>query len=742
MRKPAGIDVNLKLAGYRVWQWLKTGKLWKRTFSSKCLLTWLTASVLCLGLLIAYKCSGNSHGPSPLPVPATTVTGTLELVAGNCDGPGSRDGIGPTAQFSDGNNFHGHSYLGMTTDSAGNIYVGDVGNHTIRKITPAGVVTTIAGTPDIKGSADGVGQAAQFNYPTGVARDKKGNLYVADTINSTIRKITSAGVVTTLAGTAGQNGSVDGVGPTARFHYPRGIVIDSASSLYVADTLNGTIRKITPEGNVTTYAGDAHKYGSADGAVRTALFRGMTGLAIDAADNLYVADSMNNTIRKITPAGIVSTLAGLAGKSGDNDGSGQAASFSTPTSITVDVAGNLYVADHGNSQIRKITPKGMVTTRAGTKDPRGGSNDGPVSTAKFRFLTGITIDASGNLYVFDGNAVIRKISPAGMVSTLAGKVRRGGSNDGTGDAAQFDTPEGIVADAAGNMYVADTGNHTIRKITPAGIVTTLAGTAGKKGSSDDKGAFASFYYPNGITMDSNGNLYVFDAYGTIRKVTPDGVTSTLAGSVMVGGNYDSPTNLAQFGESGSIMIDTTGTLYVSDTSNNTIRKITPDGVVSTLFGNPGKRAAGYSNGVGWTVLFDTPRGITIDAEGNLYVADSSNNVIRKITRRGFVSTLAGKYVAGEYINRDGTGSEARFWHPAGITIDKRGNLYVADMFNHTIRKITHDGVVTTIAGLPGQEGIRPGKLPGGLDRPSALTYIEPDTLAITSGNSILKLTLR
>ncbi|MEO6875121.1 MAG: FG-GAP-like repeat-containing protein [Opitutaceae bacterium] len=322
--------------------------------------------------------------------------------------------------------------------------------------------TTLAGTAGSNGSIDATGSAARFFRPYGLAVDAVGSVYVADTYNSTIRKITSDGVVTTFAGTAGSPGSTDATGSAARFDLPGGVALDSNGNVYVADTYNSTIRKITPAGVTTTFAGLAGSPGSADGTGSAARFNNPIGLASDTSDNIYVADTVNDTIRKITSAGVVSTLAGTAGSAGSTDATGSAARFYQPYGVAVDGAGNVYVADTNNSTIRKITS-------------------------------------------------------AGVVSTLAGTASSTGSLDATGSAARFNNPFSVAVDGSGNVYVADTTNSTVRKITTEGVVTTLAGSAGFIGSTDAAGSAARFNYLGGIAVNGSGVLYVADSFNYIIR---------------------------------------------------------------------------------------------------------------------------------------------------------------------------------------------------------------------------------
>ncbi len=447
--------------------------------------------------------------------------------------------------------------------------------------------STLAGNAGY-GWVDGAGVDARFNFPEGVAADALGNVYVADTQNSVVRRIDAAGAVTTLAGAAGTAGAGDGLGAEARFAYPQGLALGADGNLYVADTGNSTVRRVTPEGTVTTVAGWPGVIGSADGTNSAVGFNLPCGIAADAGGRLYVADTGNSTVRMLEPSGanwIVTTLAGSHKLSGFVDGANQNALFFQPWGIAADTNGNLYVADTGNIALRKVAASGTnwVTTTLW----QGG------------FLGGAAVDGAGNLYVVDsGDDVILKVAGSGpnwASTVLAGSVGVAGSADGSAgtDAALFDYPRGIAASAYGLLCVADSLNNTIRQVTAAGEVSTLAGAAGGQGNADGAADQARFNGPLGLAADAQRNV------------------------------------------------------YVADSRNNAIRCVSPSGFVTTLAGAPGG-VAGSVDGAGRNAAFDLPAAVAVDAATNVYVADSGNNEIRKLAWAGtnwWVTTLAGR--AGE-----------------------------------------------------------------------------------------------
>lgn len=311
--------------------------------------------------------------------------------------------------------------------------------------TNGGVVSTLAG--QYLGFQNGTGTAAWFNAPLGVAVDSTGNIYVADSNNNMIREIGPGGVVSTFAGQAGVTGSTNGPASITSFNNPLGVAVDSSGNIFVTDSGNNLIRKISPEGVVTSFAHVGNL---------------CAGIAVDSSGNVYVTEENGDAIDKITPGGVVTTLAGSRGHHGSANGTGTAASFNQPMGVAADSSGNVYVADAGNNLIREISPGGVVTTLAGSG--AFGSTNGTGTAASFASPEGVAVDFCGNVYVCDSsNNLIREITPSGEVSTLAGSGSLGTAN-GTGSAASFGGPWGIVVNSSETIYVADTNNELIREI--------------------------------------------------------------------------------------------------------------------------------------------------------------------------------------------------------------------------------------------------------------------------------------
>ena len=589
---------------------------------------------------------------------------------------GKADGSGSAAGF--------YLPLGLAVDAKGNVFIADTENHLIRKVTPKGGVTTLAGSG--QGYGNGKGRKAMFSRPSAVATKGSKYVYVADSANHVIRRIRSSGAVELIAGAPLEPGSADGKRSKARFSFPSGIAVKSDGTVYVADTGNHTIRKISAAGRVTTLAGVVGQSGGKDGTGAAARFNEPRQLALDAKGNLYVTDG--TALRKVTPSGKVSTLA---------------TDFSSLGGVCVTPKGEIFVSDANASVVALVKSAGAVEFVAGS-EWQAGTQNGVGSSARF--------DAPGQLawngplkslvLVDTRNHLVRKVSPARKVTTLAGRAGRGAA-DGTGSKAQFDSPMGITV-KKGNVYVADAGNHIIRSITAKGKVKTWSGTQGEVGNENGKRGVGTMYFPNSLVFASNGSGYVADASCRVRKISASGVTSSFVGQPQFSGFKNGKGIDALFTTPHGLAIDKKGNIYVTDTDNHVIRKVTPSGKVTTFAGTPG--VAGDKNGSRANALFNQPWGIAIDAEQNLYVSDFGSHTIRKISIKDRVSTFAG--AANEIGNTDGQGSVARFVGPRGIALDKRGNLYVCDSGNGVIRRIAITGSVTTIAGLAGEAGDQDG----------------------------------
>jgi uncharacterized protein (TIGR03437 family) len=572
-------------------------------------------------------------------------SGIITTVAGTGHGGFSGDG-GPAISA------WLNTPYGLAADRAGNLYIADLGNARIRKVGTDGIIKTIAGGGKRPGSA-GDGQPATdiaLKQPRNVAIDPSGNIYFSDFGDNRIYQITPAGTLLRIAGN-GQAGSAGDNGPAldASLNSPAGLATDSLGAVYVADAGNGRVRKIY-RGVITTY-----------GSIPVTI---PTGVALDTDGTLYVADSAGFVFR-VTPALQMTTLTQPA------------------RDVALDAAGNLYVA-HG-SLVYKRPKFGNVAVFAGNGLAFHYSGDGgPALNARFYSPRAIARDSGGNLYVADtGNSLIRKISADLSVRTIAGLGTAGFSGDGKAAVnAQLNSPGGIAVDVAGNIYIADTGNQRIRRIDPNGVITTVAGTGTAQYSGDGApGVLAALNTPSGLAVDSSANLYLADTGNhAVRKLGADGNISTVAGNGTHGfsGDGGSPAS-ALLDSPSSVAVDRDGNLFVADAGNHRIRRISPDNSLgpATISTVPDPNAA----------LWRTPAGIAVDAGGNLYVSDQDDQRVFRVESNGRVTTIAGTGSAG-FSGEFGLPLETMLSGPQGLAVDASGNIYICDTGNNRIRKLT------------------------------------------------------
>jgi sugar lactone lactonase YvrE len=590
---------------------------------------------------------------------------------------------------------------GIAVDSEGNIFISHRSKNRIRKIDKKGIITTVAGNGEAGFSGDG-GPAlgASLNNPAGLTFDKKGNLYIADRNNHRIRKVSSQGIITTVAGNgvADFDGD-DGPATEASLNLPSDVACDAQGNLYISDRSSHRIRKVDSHGIITTFAGlGVPWFGGDNDLALDAFLKFPFGIALDQQGNLYIADRGNNQIRKVDNDGIITTVAGdgLFASRGDQ-GPATQANLAYPTDVVVDKKGNLYIADRNNSLVRKVTPLGIISTIAGTGETHFNGDQGLATQTNLDlpFALALSPDEE-NLYIVDRSHFrIRKLNFQNQrMETIAGNGKNLNKGDqGYALGATLESPSGLIMDKEGNLIVADQMHNEIRKINSSGFITKFAGT-NKPGNSGDGGPAkkAALYWPSAMTLDPNNNVFIVTRSGNgwkIRKIDPQGNITWFAGDSLLGSKGDGgPARKASFYAIRDIAVDPQGNVFVADASNPFIRKIDPQGIIT--------RVAEKN----WSALADgsiRPNGIVLDSSGNIYVSDIGSSKVRKIMKNGEVVTIAG---TGDF---EDTGNEgpallAGIRSPGDLAFSPSGELYIAEERAHGIRKIDKDGNIHQVAG--------------------------------------------
>jgi sugar lactone lactonase YvrE len=634
-------------------------------------------------------------------------SGTLTVLAGS--GAQGFGGDGVTGGAGNANLYHPY---GLAADSSGNVYFADQGNCVVRKVDTTNTITTIAGIGNSCGySGDsGKGTAAQLYYPGGVALDTSGNLFISDVYNCRIRKLVlSTDTITTFAGngTCGFTGDA-GAATAAEVYYAYGVAADSNGNVFIADTNNYRIREVTKsDGKINTIAGTGTAgFGGDGGKALSAEIYNVYGLAVDSTGKtVTIADYNNQRIRQFTVGGNITTVAGTgtAGFTGDG-AAATSAELYYPQGVGVSGT-KVYVADSDNYRIRLFTVGGNINTVAGNGSynlPTLLSGMPPQGVVLY-YPFGVNVDSSGNVFANDTyDYMVRElVKSSDLVNFFAGTGTGGFTGDGgLATKAELNYNDGVAEDSKGNIYIADTNNCAIRMVNTAGNISTFAGIGQRCAYTGDGGpaTSAELYYPSGVAVDSKDNVYIADTYNQVIREVTSGTINTIAGIGSRGGysgDGGSATSSQLYYPYG-VSVDGSGNVFIADTYNCRIREVSiATGVISTVAGTGSCTYTG--DGPATEEAVNNPQGIRVDANANLFIADTNNQRLRWVSAGGVMTTFAGTATAG-YLGDGGVATSAELYYPTGITEDSSGNFLVADQYNFRIRGISAFAALSTAPG--------------------------------------------
>ncbi len=598
----------------------------------------------------------------------------------------------------------------VATDTSGNLYFGSL--HSIFKVDASGTLTRIAGSGRAGNAGDGgPALAARLGYPTGIAVDGSGVVYFADRDYGTIRKITPDGKIQRVAGD-GQQGYLGDNGPavTGRLDHPNGLAVDSSGNLYVADTGNSVIRRIDSFGIITTWAGNLDRSYTGDGGPAwLASLNGPEGVAVDGSGFVYIADTFNHSIRRVAGDGTITTFAGsgLPGAIGD-DGPAVNARFFLPTDVAAGPSETIYIADLGNSRIRAVHD-GILNTVVGSPIGSEAVEGRLALTVRLAGPTGVAVDSAGVVYFAEGSIGsgsglqigdfrVWKVTTDQVLMNAAGNGVANYSGDGgPASRAQLSTPAGVATDTAGNIYFADSQNHRVRRISPAGVIDTIAGT-GERGFSGDGGPAtqAALNTPMGVAVGPGGSVYIADSGNNRIRVVADGTIATIVGNGNAGLYGDGGQALAAaLHVPQGLVVDSNYNMYIADTLNHSVRRVSPDGIIDSITGN----RPGFSgdDGPSRDALVNFPTSVALDGANNLYIVDQGNRRVRRISATtGVITTVAGS--DSPFLGDGGMAAFARLDKPQSVAVDGLGNVYITDSVQNRIRKVDSSGGISTVAG--------------------------------------------
>ena len=628
------------------------------------------------------KATSISPGVTPAGQPAMTSPGTLSVLAGR---RAYNLGPGPATRASLDNP------SGVAVDTHGDLFIADEYDNVVEKVTPAGRLSVVAGVARKSGPpTPGLATSSDLDSPSGVAVDAHGDLFIADQGNHVVEEVTPAGRLSVLAGDGQQGPPKPGPANSSKLYGPSGVAVDTHGDLFIADPVNQVVEEVTPAGRLSVVAGEGQLGSPTPGPANSSKLGSPYGVAVDNGD-LFIADEYDNVVEKVSPAGTLSVVAGVVGNGNGGPptpGPARTSELDSPSGVAVDDHGDLFIADTDNQVVEEVTSAGRLAVAAGNV-AQGPPTPGPATSSKLDTPSGVAVDAQGDLFIADwDNDVVEEVTPAGKLSVVAGDGRFDAPpTPGPADSSTL-VPLGVAVDAHGDLFIADYWNNVVEEVSPAGRLSIVAGDGNVGRPTLGPANSSRLDAPEGVAVDAHGDLFIADYWNNVvEEVSPAGRLSVVAGDGQLGSPTPGPATSSKLDNPSGVAVGTHGDLFIADRGNNVVEKVTASGTLSVVAGVVGNGNGGPPTpGPARSSELDNPSGVAVDAHGDLFIADTDNQVVEEVTPAGRLSVVAGGTREGAPTPGPATRSGLSF--PVGVAVDAHGDLFIADQGNNDVEKVT------------------------------------------------------
>ncbi len=601
---------------------------------------------------------------------------------------------------------------GVAVDARGDLFIADTGNNLVEKVTPAGRLSVVAGGGETGPQVSGPATSSELEDPSGVAVDARGDLFIADTGNDVVEKVTPTGRLSVVAGGGEIWPLMPGPATSTELHGPSGVAVNAHGDLFIADTGNDVVEKVTPAGRLSVVAGNGQAGPPTPGPATSSSLDGPEGVAVDAYGDLFIADTLNDVVEEITPTGRLSVVTGEAVNYDlPTPGPATSSELYNPAGVAVDARGDLFIADTHNNVVEEVSPAGRLSVVAGVATgvvgEAGPPTPGPATSSRLGFEQGVAADARGQLFIADtSNDVVEDVTPAGRLSVVAGEGDQAGPpTPGQATNSELNEPYGVAVDARGDLFIADTGNDVVEKVTAAGRLSVVAGIADQPGPPKrgpaDRSKLAG---PFKVAVDARGDLFISDEGNyDVEEVTASGRLSVVAGDGQPGRPTPGPAIGPGLGnEPDGVAVNSRGDLFIAEYGNAVVEEVNTTGRLSVVAGvvdQSGPPIAGPAT----SSELESPSGVAVDARGDLFIADEGNDVVEEVNPSGMLSVVAG--VVGKFgPPTPGPATSSELESPSGVAVDARGDLFIADEGNDVVEEVNPSGMLSVVAGVIGKHG--------------------------------------